>query len=156
MEPTLAKYCYFIKQHFASTPEYHGAMEKLSARQILAFNLKRMMDSNTALDTQQKLGKASGLGQTTISYMQNPPAHDAKKTSVKLDSVEKVAHAFGMQAWQMLIHPDLVGEQFYGLLMGAAASSKPRVGQPAANDPAPVAKQKAARRRKKIKPKGKT
>lgn len=92
-------------------------MQKLSARQILAFNMRQLMKRNLALNTQVKLGKASGLGQTTISYMLKPPGDDEKETSTKLDSVESIANAFGVQTWQLLIHPELVGEQLYDLLM---------------------------------------
>jgi transcriptional regulator with XRE-family HTH domain len=90
---------------------------KPRARNILAGNLKTLMKRNLNLKTQVKLAKRSGVAQTTISNMLNPGT--SAMASPKLDSVEKVAQAFGLATWQLLLDPT-VGQELSGLLMRPA------------------------------------
>src|ERR1700741_2608374 len=67
------------------------------------------MDASTTLHTQQEVAKASGLAQTSISLMLRPedrkPTKSGKIASPQLSEVERIANAFGMEVWQLLIDP---------------------------------------------------
>ena len=71
-------------------------------REILACNLKRLMDMSLDCKSQNALAKRSKVAQTTIgnylnmSYVGYP----------NLEKVEMLAHCFGLEAWA-LIHPTM-------------------------------------------------
>jgi len=71
---------------------------KKSSKLILAENLRKLMDSNPLLSTQQALAKKSGVAQTTISNMLKADF----PSWPKLDSIEMVAEAFGMTADELI------------------------------------------------------
>lgn len=119
---SLAKSCYNCKQHFARPKNYHLRMGKTPARQALAENLQLLMDRSESLRTQTALAKKAGVSQTSISQMKRPGNAAAK--SPKLDQVEKVAAAFGLAAWQMLIDRRALGEEMADLLMRPSPPGK--------------------------------
>lgn len=73
------------------------------ARETLARNLRKVMDGSADLRSQAALAKKSGVGQTTIGYMLKA---DSRVGAPRVDNVEKVANAFGLEAWQLL-HPTM-------------------------------------------------
>lgn len=79
-----------------------------TAKQVLAANLRALMDGTPELDSQMKIAaraqKAGGkkVAQTSISNMLNPNS----RVSPTLENLEAVASVFGLQAWQLL-HPTL-------------------------------------------------
>lgn len=97
-------------------------MPKTPVRQVLADNLKLLMKRDPALATQAKVAKKAGVAQTSVSQLLRP-GNDAAK-SPKLDQVEKVADAFGLAAWQILLDPKTVGEGMADLLMRPAPTDK--------------------------------
>lgn len=86
---------------------------KKTAKQILAGNLKALMEARPELNSQPKIaakaskaeGRKNKVAQTTVSNMLNPNS----VTSPSLRNIEAVASVFGLQAWQLL-HPTLGNE----------------------------------------------
>ena len=77
------------------------------ARDVLAANLKALMEANPTYGTLLALEKATAtrgggkkIGKTTLGNIL------AKKTPINLDYVEVLGKVFGMAPWQMLV-PDL-------------------------------------------------
>lgn len=71
-------------------------------REILATNLKSLMDMSVDCKSQNALGKRSKVAQTTVGNYLN-------KTYVgypNLEKVELLARCFGLEAWN-LIHPTM-------------------------------------------------
>lgn len=93
-------------------------MPQTPVRQVLAHNLRQLMSRHPELKTQKKVGAAAGLPQTGISQMLRPDNPTAK--SPKLTQVEKVAQAFGLATWQLLLDPQTVGKEMAELLMRPA------------------------------------
>ena len=74
-----------------------------SARKVLADNVYYLMHNRPNEEWgQQKVGDKAGVAQTTITNMCNP---DGPFPTLK--RIELVAHAFGLEAWQLLL-PTLV------------------------------------------------
>ncbi len=78
----------------------------MDTRTIVAANLQALMDQAADnkqyhLATQNQLAKVSGVGQKTISAIL------AKDQATGIDTLQKLAQAFKLQAWQLLV-PDLV------------------------------------------------
>lgn len=75
--------------------------------EVLATNLKRLMEAKVDLSTQAKLASRSGVNQKTISNYLNPQQRpDGKKgrpASAKLAEVELIAGAFGLEVWELLV-----------------------------------------------------
>lgn len=90
-------------------------MDKTPVRHVLAHNLRALMAKNPNLNTQKKLEKKSGISQTSVSQMLRPDNPTAQ--SPKLTQVEKVARAFGLATWQLLLDPQTVGKEMADLLM---------------------------------------
>jgi len=63
-------------------------------------NLDALMRADRELNTQAALAKASRIGQRSVSRILRG------EQSPTLDMVGKLAHAFGLEPWQMLV-PDL-------------------------------------------------
>lgn len=76
------------------------------ATEVLAANLRRLMQEKPDLDTQVKVAAAAGVNQKTISNCLNPGQRQAGKTgrmpSPTLAQVEKIAGAFGLEVWELL------------------------------------------------------
>lgn len=69
---------------------------------ILASNLKRLRLE--AKLNQTELGKKAGVAQTLISQLEN--ALDEEKKSPTLTTIDKLATAFGVPAWTLLVDTD--------------------------------------------------
>jgi transcriptional regulator with XRE-family HTH domain len=82
------------------------AMKK-TAWQIVAANVERLRVAKGW--TQDQLAKKAELSQTGVGNLLRPgtPAME----SPKLITVEKVAGAFGLQTWQLLVDPDTFGQE---------------------------------------------
>lgn len=89
-------------------------MKKTAARQVLARNLGGLMRQSEKLRTQTQVGDKSGVGQTTVSLMLRPESDTI--AAPKLDTIENVAAAFGLEAWQLLLNEDAVGPRLYRML----------------------------------------
>lgn len=80
---------------------------RYSARKTLAENLRQLMEQ-PGMDSQAKVAakasrpKGEKVGQTTISLLLDPD----QPVSPRLQTIEAVADAFGVQAWQLL-HPTM-------------------------------------------------
>lgn len=88
--------------------------DRTTARQLVAKNLARLMAGSPSLNTQEKVGSKAGIKQRTVGYLLNPESADMK--SPKLDTVEKVAQAFGLEPWVLLVDPDTFGEELTKML----------------------------------------
>lgn len=94
---------------------HSGVMSKTPVRQVLAHNLRQLMANRPDLGTQKKIEKRCGVSQSGVSQMLRPDNPTAK--SPKLTQVEKVAQAFGLATWQLLLDPQTVGKEMAELLM---------------------------------------
>ncbi len=74
-----------------------------TARNVLAINLRKLMEQSPDLCTQSAIAKKSGVAQTTIGYMLRS---ESLVKAPNLDNVEKIARVFGLEAWQLL-HPSM-------------------------------------------------
>lgn len=93
-------------------------------RKVLAENLKTLMRRTISLDTQAKVARKAGIAQTSVSNMLRPET--GAMASPKLDSVEKVARAFGIAAWQLLLDSRAIGSGLSDLLMRPASQDDER------------------------------
>jgi transcriptional regulator with XRE-family HTH domain len=77
-----------------------------SVNDVLAENIARYMEANPELGTQARLAARSGVDQKTISNYLNPQRRLAtaagRPGSAKLSEVEKIAAAFGLEAWELI------------------------------------------------------
>lgn len=75
------------------------AMDKKSftPRAVLRINLKALMGAGGPA-SQMELARKSGVGQATIGRILSPEGVDAG-----IETVEKIAKAYGMQGWQLLV-----------------------------------------------------
>jgi transcriptional regulator with XRE-family HTH domain len=71
-------------------------MKKRSTTQVLASNLKVLMEQHPSLDTDRKLGKAAGVSHKTVNNIVN------ERHNVQLENVEKLAKAFKIEPFQLL------------------------------------------------------
>lgn len=71
-------------------------VKKKSVRDILADNLAHLMSTRPDLSSGPKLAKASGISQKTINNIVE------RRHDPKLESIEKIAKVFGMEAFQLL------------------------------------------------------
>lgn len=75
--------------------------DRSKALQVFAANLQRLMEAKPELNTAPKLAAKIGgkkVNQKTISRILKGEAHETK-----LRTVELIAKAFDLQAWQMLL-----------------------------------------------------
>lgn len=109
-----------------------------AALNILADNLDRLRAWNAALNTQSAIGRAAKVDQKTVGRILNK-AHEPQ-----LNVVAKLAKAFGLEAWQMLV-PDLDPEnpqqlasakdaQMYEQLRGLIAQNEVPAASPTAQE----------------------
>lgn len=97
-------------------------MDKTPVRQVLAHNLRALMAKNPDLGTQKKVEKKAGVSQSSVSQMLRPDNPTAQ--SPKLTHVEKVAQAFGLATWQLLLDPKTVGKEMANMLMRPAVADE--------------------------------
>lgn len=90
-------------------------MGKTPVRVVLAQNLELLKKQSSDLNTQEKIAKRAKVSQTSISQMLRPDNPTAE--SPKLSQVEKVANAFGLSTWQLLLDQQTVGKSLFDLLM---------------------------------------
>ncbi len=122
---TLAELCYERKQHFAIERHYPDSMtNKTPARVVLRQNLDTLMQRSIDLDTQPKLAKRAGVSQRTVSNLLREAG--PKEKGPRLDVVEKIARAFGLSTWQLLLDPKAVGEDLATLLLRPAVRGSRR------------------------------
>lgn len=81
-------------------------MSSKTATQVLADNLRRLMEDNKSFRTQGAVAKRAGVDQKTISNCLNPEQRKAtakgRLPSPTLAQVEKIAGVFGLQVWELL------------------------------------------------------
>lgn len=80
--------------------KYPPSVARPDIRITVAENLNALMAHHLDLDSNPKLSKKSKVGLGTVSRMRTA------KVDVTIDTLEKVAFAFDLQAWQLLV-PDL-------------------------------------------------
>lgn len=79
---------------------YPPLVDTSTTRHTVAKNLNALMAHHLDLDSNPKLSKRSKVGLGTVSRMRTAAV------DVTIDTLEKVAFAFDLQAWQLLV-PDL-------------------------------------------------
>ena len=84
------------KPLLTTVPAYYDDMGRKRLRQTVAANLTALMDRPGLKISQERLGARSGLAQRAIGRIRNG------EVAATLDSVEALADAFGLQAWQLL------------------------------------------------------
>ena len=72
-------------------------------KNTLAVNLQHLMEKSSDLKSQNALAKRSKVAQTTIGNYLRPDSYTGYPA---MDKVDKLARAFGLDAW-VLIHPTL-------------------------------------------------
>lgn len=124
-----------------------GDGAKNSARVIVARNLARLMEGSATLNTQEKVGKKAGVKQRTVGYLLNPNSTDMK--SPKLDTVEKVARAFGLEPWVLLADPERFGKELAQFLQRPVTTDArlAELGQPPLTEQPPTVRGKRGRKR---------
>jgi len=73
-------------------------MNKPDVKHILASNLRRLMDKNK--HSQSYVHKKTGISQSTVGRILN------KDVSATIDSLESIAHLYGLFTWQLIV-PDI-------------------------------------------------
>jgi hypothetical protein len=69
-------------------------------REILAANLKQLMRSRPDLDTLPKITALTGISNGALDRWRRAAA------SARIDELEPLAQAFGLETWELLVHPD--------------------------------------------------
>lgn len=78
--------------------EVTGAtLPRMDARHVLARNLKALMKAHKELSTLPKITAQCGVSNGTLDRMRRAAA------GARIDQVELVARAFGLEAWQMMV-----------------------------------------------------
>lgn len=70
---------------------------KPSARQVLAVNVNRLMESRPDVGTTIRLARASKVGNGTIGRIRNGTV------ACTIDTVQAIAQVFGIDVWQLLV-----------------------------------------------------
>lgn len=106
MTARIAKLCYSVKQHIATTLLNTDLMTAKPINEVLAENLLHFMKKREL--TQSALAAKCGIGQTTISLYLAPTRRKigarGKPPSAKLSEVEMLAGALGVEIWELLRH----------------------------------------------------
>lgn len=71
-------------------------MKKQPASEVLAANVKSLLDTHSTINTQAKLAQKSGVGQSSISRILRAD------TQATAETIEAIAHAFGVTAAQLM------------------------------------------------------
>lgn len=71
----------------------------MTPRHILAANLRRLMSQHPELDTLPKLTARSGVSNGTLDRIRRAVV------ATRIDELEPLAAAFGLEAWQLLVPP---------------------------------------------------
>src|SRR5260364_277907 len=79
-------------------------MKKMLIGKVLATNLARLMAERPDLNTQIKVAKKSGIGQTTVGRILR------NEVSATADNIEAIACAFGLSVGELLSTQTNVGE----------------------------------------------
>lgn len=72
-----------------------------SARAALRASLKAQMEAHASLRTRETVARRAGVSARTVGYLLQ-----LSGPSPRLDVLERVAAAFGLRAWELLIDPD--------------------------------------------------
>lgn len=85
---------------------YHNWMGDFSkSAAVLAENINRLMEANVALESNPKLARRAQIGIGSVARIRNA------QTDITLDTLTKLAEAFDLQPWQLLV-PDLDPKNF--------------------------------------------
>jgi len=66
-------------------------------RKVLADNLRRLLDSGSGPASQLAAKRKSGVAQATIGRILSG------KSAATVKTIESIAHAYGLSAWQLLV-----------------------------------------------------
>lgn len=90
----------------------------MTIERVLASNLDWLMNSRADLNSQQRLARVTGVGQSTIGRIRRA------ESSATVDNVYRLAKAFGVNASQLLDPrlPTLLGKEADKTAMSQAAS----------------------------------
>lgn len=72
-------------------------LTQFKPRLVLSQNLKALLTSKHGPSTQSELKRQSGLAQSTIGRALSG------ETAATVDTVEQIAKAYGLEAWQLLV-----------------------------------------------------
>ena len=75
----------------------NGTMQKPKIEQVFAANLNRLMESDHNLNTVKKLANSAKVATGTIDRLRRG------EVSARLDSLNAIAGAFDLSAWQLLV-----------------------------------------------------
>ena len=92
----MAIYCHTVKQHIANGFFYDGLAMK--SREILAKNLRLLMQNSAKYKNRPSLAAAAGLSARTIGYMRQKTGGNPT-----LKNIEAVAEIFDLEVWELLI-----------------------------------------------------
>ena len=76
----------------------------MTPRHILAANLRALMASRQDLNTLPKITAASGVSNGTLDRIRRAAC------ATRVDELEPLAQAFGVQPWQLLVPPAVAGD----------------------------------------------
>ena len=77
---------------------YHYWMGDFSkSAVVLAANINTLMEANVALESNPKLAKRAQIGIGSVARIRNA------QTDITLDTLTKLADAFDLQPWQLLV-----------------------------------------------------
>ena len=71
--------------------------KRLTAREILSENLRALMAVRPDLDSQPKIAARAGIKQSSVGRIIRG------EVECKIDSVDGLARAFGLETWQLLL-----------------------------------------------------
>ena len=72
-------------------------MQVIDSRKVLWANLSALMDHHWKGENLTRLEREAGIGPGSATRLKE------QKTSVGLELVDKIAHVFGVEAWQLLV-----------------------------------------------------
>jgi transcriptional regulator with XRE-family HTH domain len=96
-------------------PEFMLLNMEKSAKILLSAHLKLLMASHPALSDRKALSARTGVSERTIGYMLQPDTGNPT-----LASIESVAKAYGLRAWELLIDRESEKERLMAKIFGTA------------------------------------
>lgn len=102
--PILAIFGLGVKPQMISRIWQDRKMKKMSFEQVIADNLRGLMDRHSHLDSQPKVAKRSGVGQSTVGRVLRCSG------SPSIETVSDIAEAFGLTLFD-LINPSLLADR---------------------------------------------